>query len=223
MRDARQIIDELREEIRRIERKPPSARMHPVPTGRPDLDALLPGGGFPRGTLTELAGGHACGKTKVALSVLAAAMGKEGLAAFVDGRSEFYPPAAAALGIDLARLLVVRPSAREGTVEEALRQVLWSTETLLSSGAFEAVAIDAPTGACGRVVGGGILPSVLRRLPAAAARGGTVGIWLGTPGGVPVPAAVRFEISAGGAVIRRTFGRGESLKPALALGAHHAA
>src|SRR3990172_7714851 len=144
-REIRETIDGLREEIRRIERRPPQRACF-TSSGRPEVDALLPGGGFPRGALTELAGGHASGKTALALSALAAAMGQDGLAAFVDGRGELYPPAAAAFGIDLDRLLVVRPLALghgDGEGEVASR-ALWAAEALLSSGAFEAVAMDLP-------------------------------------------------------------------------------
>ncbi len=235
--NAREIIEGLREEIRRIERKPP-LRARFVSSGRPEVDALLPGGGFPRGAVTELAGGHASGKTALALSVLAAAMGEEGLAAFVDGRGELYPPAAAAVGVDLDRLLVVRPLAPgpQGGKGESARHALWAAEALLSSGAFEAVAMDVPIeGARDRVIGSNCLAGALRRLRAAADKGGAVGIWLGVPGSVRVPSAVRLEFSAGlaGLQVWCAFARGveDAPRPVLrlgtsprsALGVHHAA
>src|SRR5512142_1546480 len=99
------VLAELRDAIRRIERRP-ARREGCVRCGRPEVDGALPGGGFPRGALTELAGGPASGKAAVALSLFA----------WVDGRGELYPPAAAALGVDLARLLLVRtaPAAARG-------------------------------------------------------------------------------------------------------------
>src|SRR5512142_3232790 len=102
------VLAELRDAIRRIERRP-ARREGCVRCGRPEVDGALPGGGFPRGALTELAGGPASGKAAVALSLFAA-LGPEDLFAWVDGRGELYPPAAAALGVDLARLLLVRPA-----------------------------------------------------------------------------------------------------------------
>ena len=101
------MLAQLRDEIHRLERRP-ARRTGCVGCGRPEVDAVLPGGGFPRGALSELAGGPASGKTAVALSLLAA-LGPEDLFAWVDARGELYPPAAAALGVDLARLLLVRP------------------------------------------------------------------------------------------------------------------
>ncbi len=233
-REIQGAIEALREEIRRIERKPPPRPCF-VSSGRPEVDALLPGGGFPRGALTELAGGPASGKTGLVLSALAAAMEAGGLAAFVDGRGELYPPAVLAFGVDLGRLLVVRsPPGRAGE-GEGLREALWAAEALLASGAFEAVAIDVPVDReSARVPWSCNLDAMLRRLRAAAEQGGAVGIWLGPAGGARVPSAVRLELSAcaAGARVRRAFARGAEGAPQTgwretsvrrALGVLHAA
>lgn len=220
---AREIIEGLREEIRRIERRPP-ARPAFIPSGRPEVDALLPGGGFPRGALVELAGGEASGKTQLALAALSAAMGDEGLAAFVDVRGELYPPAAAALGVDLARLLVVRPCASGSELDGAgWTRALWAAEALLASGAFEAVAIDVPAGdARLRAPGGARLEAMLRRIRGAAEQGGALGLWLGAPGGFRVPSSARLELSPGGPPrVRRAVDRIGATHPGA--GVHHAA
>ena len=108
-----EVLEELRRQIRRMERRP-ARREGVLACGRPEVEALLPGGGFPRGSLSSLCGGPASGKTGVALSALREAQAGGGLAAFVDGRGELYPPAALALGVDLARLLIVRPEPARG-------------------------------------------------------------------------------------------------------------
>jgi protein ImuA len=188
--DRHLVIARLREEIRRLERSP-SRREGRVACGLPGVDAALPGGGFPRGALSELGGGPASGKTAVALA-LVAALGPEALAAWIDGRGELYPPAAAARGVDLARLLVVRPPARDagaGTAPGA-RAGLWAAEALLASGAFSAVIVDLPVVA--RLPGA---DAIARRLQAAAERGGAVGLWLAPGKGLRIPAAVRVEIA----------------------------
>ena len=199
------IIEGLRQEIRRLERKPSAMAAGLVPSGRAAIDALLPGGGFPRGALTELCGGPASGKTAIALSALAAAMGERGLGAFVDGRGELYPPAAAALGVDLGRLLVVRPAASPGEPWSGL----WAAEALLGSGAFEAVAVDVLLeGARGRAPGGAAVDAMLRRVRAAAEKSGTIGLWLARPESPRIPAAVRLEFAdACRGEARRAFAR----------------
>lgn len=195
-----ELIEDLRERIRRIERRPPRRAAFEA-TGLPEVDALLPGGGFPRGALSEIAGGPGSGKTALCLAAMARAMRGEGLGAFVDGRGELYPPAAAALGVDLGRLLVVRSG-------EALAG-LWAAEALLGSGAFEVVAMDLPPLAARRP--GGASPGALaRRLLAAAEKGGAVGLWLAPE--IRMPAAVRLEVARGpaGPVVRRSFARGSA-------------
>jgi protein ImuA len=164
--------------------------------------------------LTEFVGGPASGKTGLVLSVLAAAMGAEGLAAFVDGRHELYPPGVLAFGVDLARLLVVRPVSPERGEREGVRSALWAAEALLASGAFGVVAMDVPIE---RAHGRGLadLDGMLRRLRAAAERGGVVALWLGLPEGARVPSAVRLELAAGaaGVQVRRALARGAADAP----------
>jgi len=195
----RELLEELRERIRRIERRPPRRTAFEA-TGLAEVDLLLPGGGFPRGALSEIAGAPGSGKTALCLATMARAMRAEGLAAFVDGCGELYPPAAESLGVELSRLLIVRPPG-------GLIPALWSAEALLASGAFEVVAMDLP--AAPRRAGGAHPESMVRRLLAAVEKGGAVGLWLAAPGGIRVPAAVRLEVAAGaaGPAVRRAFAR----------------
>lgn len=192
----RAILEDLRERIRRIERRP-SRRDGFLPSGRPEVDALLPGGGFPRGALSHLAGGPASGKTGLALEVLAAALREGGLAAFVDGRGELYPPAAEALGIDLERMLVARVTGDAATG-------LWAAEAILASGAFGAVAIDVPVSG----LPAARAEAMLRRVQMGAEKGGAVGLWLGPAEGGRVPASVRLDL-AGARPPKRIRARGQ--------------
>lgn len=201
-----EVLEQLRRRIRDIERRP-DRRVGVLSSGQPEVDARLAGGGFPRGSLVELAGGPASGKTRVALSTLREAQAGGALAAFVDGRGELYPPAARALGVDLDRLLLVRPAgaAGRGGREEA-PPGLWAAEVLLGSGAFGAVAVDVPL----RAMAASRAEGMLRRLRAAAEKGGAVALWLALPGGPAIPAALRLDLGpvapAGGAA-RRTMAR----------------
>ena len=80
------------------------------------IDELLPQGSFRRGTLVELFGPAA------ALGVVLAreALRPGGVVAVIDGARRFYPPAAASMGIDLARLIVVQPEEPDWIVIQAL-------------------------------------------------------------------------------------------------------
>ncbi len=197
------LLSRLRDEIRRIERRP-ARRRGAVACGVAAVDALLPGG-FPCGALAELRGGPASGKTAVALAALAgiARSSRGALSAWIDGRGELYPPAAAAMGVDLERLLIVRP----GGGEAGARAALWAAEALLGSGAFAAVAVDLP--ALARMPRGA--DAALHRLVTAAERGGAAGLWLSPP--EPVvrpPAVVRLDLRVEGTrlIARRSNSRG---------------
>jgi protein ImuA len=193
------LLEQLRGEIRRIERRP-ARREGVVPCGLPAIDEAL-GGGFRRGALTELVGGPASGKTAAALA-LVRGLGPEALAAWVDARAELYPPAAVAHGVDLARLLVVRPldgrgvSGRGGAPgEDPWLTALWAGEALLASGAFAAVVLDLSLPASARLRGA---ENVSKRLQAAVEKGGAVGLWLAAPGAsLRLPAAARLELAHG--------------------------
>jgi hypothetical protein len=80
------------------------------------IDELLPQNSFRRGTLVELFGPAA------ALAVVLAreALRPGGTIAVIDQERRFYPPAAASMGIDLARLIVVQPDEPDWIVIQAL-------------------------------------------------------------------------------------------------------
>ena len=103
-----------------------------VATGFERLDAELPGGGWPMGTLTEvLHDGAGIGEVTFLAGALARASEGGRLVAWIAPPYLPYAPAIAQLGIDLARCMVVRPASRE--------DALWSAEQALKSGACGAV------------------------------------------------------------------------------------
>jgi hypothetical protein len=104
----------------------------PLPTAVAAIDRLLEGG-LPRGQLVELIGGRSSGRFSTELAVLAAATAAGEAAALIDLGDGLDPEAAVAAGIDLERLLWVRP--------QTLRHALAAAEMLLGSG-FPLVVLD---------------------------------------------------------------------------------
>ncbi len=104
-----------------IERGPrPREAGAALSSGQLELDALI-GGGFPRGAISELAGGPSSGRTSVVLGALAHVTGPRAeLAAFVDGPDAFDPPSAEAAGVDLRRMIWARVG--RGRMERAERR-----------------------------------------------------------------------------------------------------
>ncbi len=103
--------------------------------GWPSIDALLPDGGLPRGVI-ELASRHALGgPTRVAARAVAAAHQRNERAwcAWLDPEATLHAPGIARVGVDLARLFVVRPPRAElGRIAVKVAR----------AGAFDVVVID---------------------------------------------------------------------------------
>jgi recombination protein RecA len=78
-----------------------------APTGIPALDDAL-GGGLPIGAITELAGPECSGRTSLALSFIAGLTQAARVCAWVDVSDALHPESAAAIGVDLHRLLWIR-------------------------------------------------------------------------------------------------------------------
>ncbi len=151
-----------------------------VPSGLAALDAVLPGGGWPRGAITEMIAGTAgIGELGLLLPALAS-LNRAGLAhAWI---APPYLPCAAGLsqgGIDLERLLLI------ATHDE--RETLWAAEQALRCAGMGAVLLwpAAPTDRC------------VRRLQLAAESAGSLGILFrpAAAAAVPSPAALRLQLA----------------------------
>ena len=106
-----------------------------ISTGILPLDLALGVGGFPCGRVVEIFGPEASGKTTVALSVIAEAQKKGGVAAFIDAEHALDPIRAETLGVNLDDLLISQPD----TGEQALEIV----ETLIRSGGIDVIVVDS--------------------------------------------------------------------------------
>lgn len=104
----------------------------PLPTAIAPLDRSLIGG-LPRGCLTEVTGRSSSGRFSLALSTLAATTAAGDVAALVDLGNSLDPRNASELGIDLDRLLWLRP--------RHLKPALTATEIALQTG-FPLVILD---------------------------------------------------------------------------------
>jgi hypothetical protein len=104
-----------------------------VPTGVVALDRVLPGGGLPRGRLTEIRGAPGSGRTTFVRDLVARALGDALWVACIDGTRTFAPRDWAPLGAH-AGLWIVRP--RDPA------RAAWCADVLLRSGAFPLVVLD---------------------------------------------------------------------------------
>ena len=111
-------------------------------TGYPELDRYLPGGGWPPESLTEILTAHyGIGELRLLMPALASLSAESpqhdftepGWIAWVAPPFQPYPPALQQYGIDLSRMLIVRP--------KNASEILWSAEQALSSGTCAAVLL----------------------------------------------------------------------------------
>ncbi len=116
--------------VRRGAVQEPVAR---VSCGIPELDRLL-GGGWPRGQLSELYGKHSSGKTTLALQLLATVTRAGETAVWIDAADALHPLSLVAAGVELPRVLWVRPQ----RWQEALR----CAEIVLLGEGFPLVVLD---------------------------------------------------------------------------------
>lgn len=166
--------------------------------GIPELDAVLPDGGLVRGGVIELcAAGEGALGTSLGLAACAQAQtearargGHTPWCAFIDPSSTLYGPGVVASGVELSRLLVVRPPLA------ALSRIALR---LAESEAFAMVVVDL-TGVVGERVAVplGTWPRVVRRL-ALAVEGTGHSVMLLTREAdrrpLPLPVAQRLEVS----------------------------
>ncbi len=135
---------------RASELAPPARSSQPLPgsaaNAHAPIERLL--GGLPKGKLVELVGRRSSGRHSLGLAALASATSAGEAAALVDLGDHLDPEAAERAGVDLARLLWVRPA--------RLKSALSCAEMLLSTG-FPLVVADL-----------GLSPRGARYLPDAA-------------------------------------------------------
>jgi hypothetical protein len=130
--------------IRALEK---ARRDESIATTLAPFDALL-GGGLPRGKMVELTGRRTMGRFSIVLSALAAATSMGEAAVLVDLGDHLDPQIAEANGVDLRRLLWIRP--------KTLKQAVMSVEMIAATG-FQLVVLDT-----------GLHPMPGRRVPDAA-------------------------------------------------------
>jgi recombination protein RecA len=109
--------------------------MESISTGSISVDAAIGIGGFPRGRVVEVFGPESSGKTTLALSVVAQAQKRGGIAAFVDAEHALDADYARRLGVDIDNLLVSQPDSGEQALEIA--------EMLVRSNAVDVLVVDS--------------------------------------------------------------------------------
>ncbi|HEX7811874.1 MAG TPA: translesion DNA synthesis-associated protein ImuA [Burkholderiales bacterium] len=150
-----------------------------IPTGFPELDSELPGGGWPRGVVSELlTERRGIGELSLLMPALAELSRQDGWLMLIAPPWIPYAPALAAHGIRLSRVIVANTASDKDT--------LWAAEQSLRAGNCPAV-LAWPAG---------VNEHVLRRLQLAAEEGGSFGVIFGEAmrAALPSPAPLRLRL-----------------------------
>ncbi len=151
-------------------------------SGFPALDARLPGGGWPRGAVSEiLAANEGIGELELLAPALADIAVRGQWIVCIAPPHVPYAPAFAVRGVDVSRLLVVRG--------DHGREDLWAAEQALKSAACGAVLLWESAGR--------FSVKCLRRLQLAAEAGGGWGVLFrgDRSGTAPSPVALRLHLA----------------------------
>jgi recombination protein RecA len=189
----------IRLKLARMGGQPPTSV---ISTGFSGLDAALGAGGFPRGRIVELFGASSTGKTTLALQIVAHIQSLGMTAAWIDAEHAFDPAYAAALGVAIARLPVVKPDTAEQALE-IIRQLTVSHAVDLqvvdsAAALIPRLELEAGFGDAGQGLQGRVLASGLRNLAGPIARSGAVVIFLNQLRSRPEASQEDSETTAGG-------------------------
>tara|TARA_Y100000590_G_scaffold17598_3_gene21082 strand:- start:16216 stop:17244 length:1029 start_codon:yes stop_codon:yes gene_type:complete len=196
--------------IMRLGGDQPVMSSNSISTGCLSLDVALGVGGIPRGRIIEIYGPESSGKTTLALHIVAEAQKAGGYAAFIDAEHAMDPQYSKKLGVNLEELLVSQPDTGE--------QALEITETLVRSGALDAIVVDSVAALVPRAELEGemgdthvglqarLMSQALRKLTGTVSRSNTavifinqirekIGVMFGNPETTPGGRALKFYTS----------------------------
>jgi protein ImuA len=119
-----EVLQQLAQRIREMESERCPISRGTVSFGMPALENLLPPRGLAPGSLVELLSGEGTGAVTLALLMARQACHESKVLVIGDLKRTFYPPGAKRLGLDLERLIVVRPQTRQdlyAALDQSLR------------------------------------------------------------------------------------------------------
>lgn len=161
--DSASLMQRLSSEVRGLETAGRQAtNKQTISCGCGVLDRCLPDGGYAPGSVIEyLRAMPGCGASTLAFTAAAAAMkSTHGFVVIIDTQHNIYPPALASWGIDLEKIVLVRP---QSDVD-----ALWAVDQSLRTPAVAAVVADVER----------IDDRAARRMQLAAEQGGGLALLL---------------------------------------------
>ena len=184
------LIAQLQDNIRQVETASRVDDGSLVKNGCAAIDYLLPEKGYPRGTLVQWITAGGSGADFLSLRVAQKACEDGGALVVIDPLNQFFPPAAAAIGINLDNLIVLRtgpqsprsagrattPTTETGKATASYQDLLWAVDQSLRCPAVAAVWGPLE-----------INERWFRRFQLSAESSGCLGLFLQPPGAAKQP------------------------------------
>lgn len=134
-----EVLSRLRKDIRRVETAGRVGDVSRISSGFPAIDRLLPEGGYLRGVLVQWLTNGGLGADYLSLVLAKQACQNGGALVVADPFNQFYPPAAAAIGINLDHLVVLRGRSLDQTDSQGQADFFWSIDQALRCSGVAAV------------------------------------------------------------------------------------
>jgi recombination protein RecA len=154
-----------------------------IPTTFPALDEALLIGGLPRGRISEIIGVPTSGMATIALQIIASAQKQGRTAIYIDPDHTFDPAYAVQWGLELSRMVLVRPY----NVEQALAIM----RDFILSGGISILVFDAPFSLLSQPKLAQALATTLDRIIAPLGKSNCVLLFLS-----PLPAGKNSSLAA---------------------------
>jgi recombination protein RecA len=106
-----------------------------IPSGSILLDNALGIGGFPKGRIIEMYGNESCGKTTIALQVVAQCQNLGGKCVYIDLEHALDSNYCTKNGVNIKELLIINP--------ESAEQTFSIIEALIKTGSIDLIVIDS--------------------------------------------------------------------------------
>ena len=134
------VLEQLRTQINAVQTQRHAVDDDLVNSQCVAVDRMLPSSGYTRGTLVDWIAPAGCAADFLSLSVASAACKNGGALVVIDPDRQFFPTAAAAMGINMDNLIVLRSAEKpDGHIRAIGQDLLWAIDQSLRCPAVAAV------------------------------------------------------------------------------------
>lgn len=134
------VLEQLKSQIRAVQTQRKAHDTDRIHSQCVAVDRMMPDGGYARGTLVDWIAPVGCAADFLSLSIASRACENGGALVVIDPDRQFFPTAAAAMGINMDNLIVLRSTEKpDGHIRAIGQDLLWAIDQSLRCPAVAAV------------------------------------------------------------------------------------